>query len=846
MITNFPENQFTEKHLLFFRNNAEFPGAELENSDQEDKDRDQRESEIRETDLTAKDMEAIRAGKTYKELAAEKRRMQEQAVKQLDRSVNQLAKNNKIQIDSKEYATLREKIDKAKTPGQVEEIINKELNDFEESKIKEKEANKDKEKILDRNAPEIKEKKQEVEQLLRRPEMAKYIGTNQIKQFVDWCQQAIDSKPSIANAEEVLYKLQNHSTDGIKPREEFYKQSVNPMLKRYQLQLSDCKYLEQQGLSERKEAMQQINQIESTLEGMKQSGLYSFKAKKEILQQALKSDNIGQLNQITKDVNEVTRNESRQFTSINSSIFKNTKVTVHGISIQAMSERSTKAFLDYYKETGIKERKDTVLNWEKIVSNEAKLFKELGEIYKDDPEGFKAAAKNFEHLDYMQKEDALKEHKKTVENNDKETVKKSAEIKNDAYKEIEKAKDKKIICNKTARRFKEIFFKDPKKKFTDSKGKIDLTKLEDTYKQLTSTKAENSEGNRNLAAYEKQREEFLDLHKQMDKDNPNMEKTELRDLMEEFDESTFKQRAKQINEIKKLAKEKEKERNKESEIKEAANLDEKEELKDLEKLSLEEAQEKAMEYVMEGEYAKAMETLAPHWKNGKALALMDLIMAKMKELQGSQKEEEPDKTLENEAKREAEKEIAADDVLRMEMEELQAHQAIDEMVTRSEDRNDRETDAKDRAEMEAMKQSTTDEEDEIIEQFHQQAQVDEMLGHHGSAEKVEVINMDEASTKEDINDIYSHAYREQSRDIKENKGSVEFEMRDKQGRTLERDAREEVIEKQKQSLIDRLTDKVSSRLEDSDYNESTRRIAARRAAKEALENKTYSPLERKS
>jgi hypothetical protein len=305
--------------------------------------------------------------------------------------------------------------------------------------------------------------------------------------------------------------------------------------------------LEQEGLSEREEGLRLIKETADCLEKGFQAGLYSFKAKQKIILEIAQNTSLSKMRDLNHRTKNLAKKEGEQYANIESSVFTREKITVHGKSIRAMSDKSIQAFVAGYKEYSLKEREETK-DWREIARNEGKLIEQLGTIYQDDPQAFKIALEGFETLGYQEKVKALKTHERTVEENTRETTKQSLSILRNSLREIDQARQNKTISLKTAKRYQETL--QDKSKYTDpDTGKIDLKKQQAILDHLTAKTPVEKQEERNLAAYEVARTQFKKELQEFATANPTISGEKIRDMQAEYDESTFSEREKLQEEL---------------------------------------------------------------------------------------------------------------------------------------------------------------------------------------------------------------------------------------------------------------------------------------------------------
>lgn len=502
-------------------------------------------------------------------------RDQKHLKQEIEKELLQIQKTNPKLMEEKEYSAFLKETEEKKDPEERKKILER-VKRFPEEKAekKRKENEKPNEKF-------IKEKKDDLSKLFASPETAKWLGTKEIKQWESWATEAVDKAQTIKAVEDTIKKMHENRTNGINPRKEYFENTLNPMLKKYGLTLNDTPYLKTEGLSERKASMELTLRTEKKLEGMKNAGLYSIKAVREIMSELLKSDNLSKQKETVDKIEQITAKEAQSYTNINSSIFDETMV-INDMTIRKMSKKSKKLALDAYKDFGLKQRAEAVINWQKFIDDEAKLTKDLGAIYKNDRKGFKNALKIFELLDFTEKEKFIETQKILVAEQDKETIRKGQEIVFKAVSAIDTAKEKKDISNITAKKFKALFL-DPKIFIDPKTGKIDprmkkinLDKLQKGLDQLTSEKPVFEATNRNLKAYEIERENFAKMHEKLKKDNPEISLEELKNWTERYDGETFSNRKKVFQDLIKEINDRKKKKSEQKKVEKETGITEKE------------------------------------------------------------------------------------------------------------------------------------------------------------------------------------------------------------------------------------------------------------------------------
>lgn len=836
-------------------NTAENLSPESENSDHQDAAKQNPEKQDMDINqLTPNDRKRLENKEvTTKQIVAELIQHKAAAEAELKRLTTiQSDTEEGTYLDMNDYKNFAQRIKDTKSPEDAKNLVD-EIQEYPATKRAQNKKDNEKREMDD---PALKPHIDKIENLFKRPDVKAWVGSKQVASFREWCMEAIKKEPSIKTAKDILYKL-NNDRNGLKPRQEFYERTLGPKLKKYGISLSDTPYLEREGLSERTEAFKAIEDAEKKLEGMRNTGLYSFKAKQKMIQDMLKGDGPGVITRLHKQTTDVIRNESTQFTNQSSSIFKNTMVTVHGVSVRAMSDASVKVFLNDYKEYDLQTRADTVLHWAKIVENEGKLVKDLGDIYEKDPEGFKKALKSFAALPYMQKEKALKEHKRMIDKNDKEIVHESLNILHKSVVAIDEAKDKGFLSNRTANSFKK--FVQNTSKYTNSKtGEVDLKKQQDIYEKMTGKTPIYEKENRNIAAYEAGQKKFSDFLKKFAKDNPDIDKQEIKDWQDEYEEGTFSERKQTYLKLKteagEIDKEREKDKKTEKKLKVSETDKNEAEKNSPERGKLIEAVKAYIEEKTPESVEKGLTAIYLYFAFSKAKITDDTEMKGYRdeledlESQLGKNHEADDESTEQEMMDEAEDAIGTETNIDHELDELDYVDGASKLIEESERKHGNDTDARKRSKEDVLAHSGDDIEDDIIESFYDVSDKDVILNEEDTGDNIIRVNFNEkrrmtSNEREEFQDL---VFDEQSRDFQSHGGTTKIEIEDN-GRTLDKNSRTESLENRKSSVIDMIAAKIMSKRQKTEGIKSNAfsNIAEQAAAKRAAEQKVKDRVESK-
>jgi hypothetical protein len=134
-------------------------------------------------------------------------------------------------LNTKDHLRFINKLEENPDSEEVKALL-QELKDYEEKQENSQEAET---RLRSLDDPKLEDEIKKIEALFDDPETAKHLGKNQVNKFKDWCMKRVKATPSLKTAKETLELVQNHSTDGIKPRAEFYRNKILPFLSKYGL-----------------------------------------------------------------------------------------------------------------------------------------------------------------------------------------------------------------------------------------------------------------------------------------------------------------------------------------------------------------------------------------------------------------------------------------------------------------------------------------------------------------------------------------------------------------------------------------------------------------------------------
>ncbi len=780
---------------------------------------------------------------TSKQLAAEAK----EYLKRANESLQKLAREEQVLSFSDHNRFLKKITEVEESPDTESSTKAKKLcEEIEEYKANKLKKTTEEELVREVNDPEIETRLNRVKTLFEDPETAKHIGTNQVEAFKAWCVERIKKNPTIKNAEETIYLVQNHSTDGIKPRKEFYETQIKPLLSRYGMTIGESPLLREKGFSERKSILPLMKQSSELIEEGFRAGFYSIKTKQKIVADMLKSPESATIWRKAGEIKQIRQKEDNNY-----ALFER-KITINGTEIDAMSKASKKElFKSYADYDDLSLRKTTVDNWKQIIENEANLAREFGEIYKDDKEGFRNAIHSFNLMDYTQKERAIKEHKKLKEENEKGKLQKSLEILKKSLTEIEKAENEKVLCTKTAKRFRDFVL--DKSRYTDSKGKLDIEKQQKLHEGLTSKTPVHEKEKRNIEAYRQKRNLFRVSLKKFGDITPEMTNEKLEEKQAQYDAESYTKRMELHEKLKGEIAKKEKEKEKMKKLR--SNSTEMEKVPDIQKGILEKRfkllrsldaliEEKTPESVREGlnqiySYMDAANKLIEDFSGDPEIEKRLSELLELKRALGNP--EEAKKTEEEEMMEEAKKTMeenkfgVGDRVRKQE----KIHKAST-LISLSEKRHGEKKKAADRALEAALEKSEDETQKRIIEDYHKRGGV---INKKDTGGKVRKIEADEEKLGADWISAKDHVDAEGVDNLEDKAGTTEIEITkdgqvlDKEGRKRELEQREEAIAVDVGEQMNEQREKKEGIKKPSAYSKTALEVARKRAARRVIEEK---------
>lgn len=834
------ENNLTE-------NQTENPGTEVKNApEQENLElfEGTNRSKLTPSEITAVQNKEIE----IRDIVNERNRKAHQAKNELDK-LKPSSKDKKQLISKEEFDQYSDKIRETESAEKMDKILN-EIKDLQ------------KRETLEKDDPRIDKLKEDVDKICE--SNVHLIGTKQLDEFKKWFEEEVDKKPQIKHLEDAIKRLKGEdSTDpkGLYPRREEYK-NLQKLFEKYGLkEPTDSKYIEEEGLSERRAYRKNAEDIENQLMKGKEKGFYSQEVIKDTMRQALTAESPDEQKELKLQLNKVARLESESFTHLDSHI------TVGGITIRKMSQKGKDFLLNYYKTIAIDEREENVRKWPQFIEAEAQLAEDLLEIYEGNKEGFRLAMGSFQYLTFEEKEKALKEHEHLVkETADKEELDKKLTIMA-AHGAIDEAARNNIIAkgeDRTQGKYKEFFEEEKnfKNKKTGEEG--DLGEMKKAYELLISRTPNKKY--KNLAAYEQQRKEYEKTVKDLGEYDDELDEKDLSEIQEKFDESGWTDREDLQEEFQEKVKTAKAKYDKMKRITNVTDLREykknkKSKEKDEEGPETSSATIKAAnELLMDDSPLDALDILNqflkdqkeknPDAKDDPKVTFWLLKTAEYIREFGSGKKKAANTDLEHELEDEIEKAMK-DEELKKDIEIEGFESKSIKGAEESERLHDNKKSAKERAEDESMSRvDETSLEGELTKDFYENSDEEFILDKEGTGEELTEIQFDDIEYKEEeVQELKKEIYHKQDR-LREHRGLVDTVLKNKGGKVIKAaEAKKIHKEGDVADLEEALEEKVEENIavkegaeEGAEVFDLTQRIAAKRKTKEMLDKRLHEKL----
>ncbi|MFA6917593.1 MAG: hypothetical protein WC285_02020 [Candidatus Gracilibacteria bacterium] len=790
--------------------------------------------------LTEKERDRINKGEvSIHELAAERRNLKNQAESELNRLVTMDRSNDNV-ITMKEYKDLRRQLDETESPEETRKILER-IKDLGKQKELEKGNHAEESKKLDPEDQKLLELQDQFNDIC--DENEHLIGTKQIAGFKEWFSQERRKNPTVSHLKEQIRKLEGKEVtdrNGLSPRREEY-QTLQKLFKRYGLgEPTDSKWIEQEGLSERKRFRQNAESMEKHLDHQRDTGFYSKEAINQIMEETLSADNPQEQEQLLGKARKTARKESESY------VYLDNRMDVQGKSVRKMSEKSKKKLTDYYKnETDFDEREKT--DFKQLVENEGELATQLEEIYGDDVKGLHLALDKFQTLDFVEKQGALKQHTALVkEKTDKDELHKKL-ILDSASTAIDKAAEDSTISEKTAERYHELFEDEENYKNPETKKPGDLKTLQKMYDILISPAPQANY--KNLAAYKARRDKFMEdlgILRELMPENEEDSEDKINEWQESYNSEGWSKRTLIHEKLKKEVLKQKLEKQKHKKQENEAGIDKKDKKEASESLKSKSAVlEAATIYMSEDNPREALKLLMLFdEQNPNDKQILFMIEMAAKQLRELGNKGETDKTFEKEIEEEIEKEAEGD----QNRKDLQEEQIIHLNVVgakQSEQRHEKQDEAATRAEDESLERMPSNSiEEALTEDFYDKEDDGYILNEDATGEEVQQVEFDNIQwTDEERNAAKLKLYQRQDR-ITHREGLLS-QFTDKTGEIIGADEAEERQEKDLDGIAETLSDEAYDRIQKKQAAEAPvgsiiemqRQVAARRKAREYVDKR---------
>lgn len=815
-----------------------------EQPDQPDQKQEQAE-QFDEREWSQNEIQHLKNRETsIKQLLSERKQLKAQADAMLKDLVTAKADKDSV-INTQEFRALSREFEETRSPDKTKAIIER-LRELPKQKQEAAQKEKDEAQKLDPEAPELLKLEKKFNEIC--DDNAELIGEKQVPGFKAWINAERQKNPTIKHLKEQIAKLEGKETEdrnGLSPRRTEYAKLTN-LFKKYGISSpQECDYIRMEGLSERQAFRKKIEDLEKHFDTVKDTGFYSREMIQKIMRESLLAENPTILDTRLKQAKEVSRKESESYTYLDS------KMEVGGVTILKMSEASKQKYLQYYRNTDFKERAILVGKWPELVENEAKLAKQLEEIYKNDKEGLKLALGSFAELDFLQKEAALKIHEKLAKETEHKAERDRTLILAAANTQLEKAAGKNVISKRTLEKYKAFFEDENNFKNPETHRPRDIKQMKKAYEILVSPTPH--EGYKNLAAYDARRKAFQkDLNK-LQELNSSIPDEEIQKWQDKYDAEGWTKRGiiHKQDLVRKIAKE-QSEGTRRRELEEKAGIKEKDKKEAKEHSpKLAETLEAVTKLLGNDQGAEAMKLLLEFNEsepdNPKVLFWMKVTADYMKEFGSGKKRE---KTTEKELEHELEDMAQGDEMLRDELAEQQIKTLNIEGAKQSEQRHDKKVSAHERAKEESlgvMPKGTM--EGDLMADAYEQLGDEYIIDKDTKAEKIQTVDFKEVKMEDKEKEkLRRKTYQEQSK-LDTREGFMR-EIEDKSGRkikseeakVLQKEELERIEEKMAKEAEQKVSERTAGKAEGAKIFDLTAKMAARRKAGELIDKKRYEKL----
>ncbi len=468
--------------------------------------------------LSARERDRISRGTLLTEIRREADTAQKQAKDLLRIAIS------KKRLTSTEARKYEDQLKEAQTSGEnskdILEKLQRKLAEIDKSRLSDATTE------LDKNDPDLLEAYKRYDELIEENESV--LGIKPTKEYKDWIRQ---QRPNLKTMEDLTVKfLRGELPPRVKTLEK-----LQATLGKYNVDPLSVKYLKEEGHSEKKEFLKNVETGEKHFQkmgGMKDQ-LYSQEAGKKLMQNLCKAENPQTQKEFLDQLAILSREESRGFTIL--------KAAAQGNKI---SHKSMKNIMDYYKNLdSVEKRTENLKLWDSFVQAEARLTDNLQAVFNKEPankEGFAIAFQMFKNMDFAEKEEFIKKQTKIREEmKSKEEENKNLTIAGFKHACTE-ASRKKTISASTEKNYHDWIDKN-----AEGKSYAEVKKFYDTLTSKTP-----NEQYKNLKAYEARREKFQDDIRKLREVNPTLTDEEVDEWQNKYDKEGWRKREEVSKELK--------------------------------------------------------------------------------------------------------------------------------------------------------------------------------------------------------------------------------------------------------------------------------------------------------
>lgn len=396
------------------------------------------------------------------------------------------------------------------------------------------------------NNPAIEATYREIYNKITSADAKKWIGEKQVRSFLNFYKNAFKYQITTPEQAASMMEAMENSNDGLKPRQEFYQNILEPKLQDYGLGIEKTNLLRNEGLSERTKALQLINQTEDILDDSVRNNFMIGAVKREYIKKMLQASSLSEIEAMQRDAQECNRLEKKT----HGRNIMDQEIRIGSQTVHLFSKDDRQTIKQFHQNENDLKKKQTYLEWLPDMEKKAKAqFQELATIFKDTPKDLSNVLLEFTNSQYHKRKDLLDKYRNDQLEKTGKLDKEINRLENVAISAIEKAKAQNIISNETYREF--ITYAKNKQQFQNPQtGKLDLSKYQDFIAKMTSDTPIFDRSNRNLKAYAVRRENFLKTLDRYQQINPDFNSSEYKQKLESYNSKTYSGRKAQYLNLK--------------------------------------------------------------------------------------------------------------------------------------------------------------------------------------------------------------------------------------------------------------------------------------------------------